>query len=118
MIFVGEFMDWILMVLPKATNLIMETMMFLLGMVFFAYGTSRYLKTNQGAGPRDSLMLGMSHLFKISIRNARMGVEVLILLLAAVMGGPIGIGTVFYAFGIGTLIQCFLKNRLFNFDRQ
>jgi uncharacterized membrane protein YczE len=113
MVMVGQFMDWILPMLPKASDLICQVLMFLLGMVFFAYGTSLYLQNNQGAGPRDSLMLGMANLLRISIRAARMGVEVLVLLLAVVMGGPIGIGTVFYAIGIGPLIQFFLKWRFF-----
>ncbi len=44
----------------------------------------------------------------ISIRLARTGIEVLVLIAGVLLGGSIGIGTAVFALGIGPLVQIFL----------
>jgi uncharacterized membrane protein YczE len=60
-----------------------------------------------GSGPRDGLMLGLSKR-GISVRVARTGIEVSVLIVGLLMGGTIGVGTVAFTFGIGPLVQFFL----------
>ena len=44
----------------------------------------------------------------LSIRLARTGIEVLVLVAGVLLGGSIGVGTAVFAFGIGPLVQIFL----------
>jgi len=58
-----------------------------------------------GAGPRDSLMLAIKRTTGVSIRVARGSIEVTVVALGWLLGGPAGIGTVIFALLIGTFVQ-------------
>jgi uncharacterized membrane protein YczE len=75
--------------------------------VIIAIGSGLYIGAGLGPGPRDGLMTGLAR-HGLSIRLARTGVEVLVLVAGVLLGGSIGIGTAVFAFGIGPLVQVFL----------
>lgn len=73
-----------------------------IGMVGF--GTGVYLSTNFGAGPRDGIMLGLARLCGRPVGPVRSSMEVSVLLLGVLFGGPVGLGTV-CSVGIGPVVQ-------------
>jgi uncharacterized membrane protein YczE len=75
------------------------------GLVLFAVGQGLYLAPDLGAGPRDGLMTGLHHRFRISIRAARTSIEVGALVLGIVLGGTAGVGTLVFALAIGPMVQ-------------
>lgn len=77
------------------------------GLVIVGLGSAIYIGSGLGAGPRDGLMLGLSTR-GISIRLARTLIELTVLVTGIVLGGPIGLGTVAFALGIGPLVQVLL----------
>jgi uncharacterized membrane protein YczE len=79
------------------------------GVVVIAIGSGLYLSTDLGPGPRDGLMTGASHRFGWSIRRARTAIELTVLVIGAALGGTVGLGTVVFALGIGTLLQLALR---------
>jgi uncharacterized membrane protein YczE len=54
-------------------------------------------------------MTGIHGRFGWSVRRARTAVEVVALLVGFALGGTVGIGTVVFAFGIGPIVQVFLR---------
>jgi uncharacterized membrane protein YczE len=81
----------------------------IVGLALFALGQGLYLATNLGPGPRDGLMTGLNRRLGWSIRGARTAVEAVALVLGALLGGSVGVGTVIFAFGIGPMVQVTLR---------
>ena len=77
------------------------------GLFIVGLGSAIYIGSGLGAGPRDGLMLGLSER-GISIRSARTIIEITVLVTGIVLGGPIGLGTVAFALGIGPIVQVLL----------
>jgi uncharacterized membrane protein YczE len=59
-------------------------------------------------------MTGLHLRFGWSIRRARTGIEVVVLVMGFLAGGTVGLGTVVFALGIGPLVQAALRA----FDRE
>jgi uncharacterized membrane protein YczE len=75
------------------------------GIALVALGSGLYLTAALGPGPRDGLMTGLHRRFGISLRVARAGIEVSVLVAGAILGGTFGIGTVAFALLIGPGVQ-------------
>ena len=91
-----------------------QLLLMLAGVVTIAAGSGLYLASDLGPGPRDGLMTGLHLRFGWSIRRARTGVEVAVLVAGFLAGGTIGLGTIVFALGIGPLVQVALRL----FDRE
>ena len=93
---------------PK-DNLTMQIGMFLLGVLIQGIATAVYIGVDAGAGPRDSLMLAIHRTTGVSIRLARGAIEVIVVLIGWLLGGPLGLGTVIFALLIGPSVQWAFK---------
>lgn len=90
------------------THLLVPRFAYLVGgLLSIAVGSGLYIGAGLGSGPRDGLMLGLSKR-GISVRVARTGLEVVVLLVGLVLGGTIGVGTLAFTFGIGPLVHVFM----------
>ncbi|NBT88575.1 MAG: hypothetical protein EBT51_09775, partial [Flavobacteriaceae bacterium] len=71
---------------------------------------------NLGPGPRDGLMTGLQRLTNYPIAIVRGSIEVTVVILGALLGGVVGIGTLLFAFGIGPslALSIMLLNKLFD----
>jgi uncharacterized membrane protein YczE len=96
---------------PK-DNLSLQIGMFLLGVLIQGIATAVYIGVDAGAGPRDSLMLAIHRTTGVSIRVARAAIEIIVVLIGWLLGGPLGLGTVVFALLIGPSVQWAFK--LFN----
>jgi uncharacterized membrane protein YczE len=67
--------------------------------------TALYIGSQFGPGPRDGLMTGLHRRTGVSIQLVRTSLEVSVVVVGAVLGGTVGIGTVVYAVAIGPLVQ-------------
>ena len=93
---------------PK-DNFVLQIGMFLLGILIQGIATAVYIGVDAGAGPRDSLMLAIKRTTGISYRLARGVIEVSVLVIGWLLGGPAGIGTAIHALLIGTAMQWAFK---------
>jgi uncharacterized membrane protein YczE len=100
--------------IPAAQGLPVQLAMMLAGVATIAVGSGLYLASDLGPGPRDGLMTGLHLRFGWSIRRARTGIEISVLVAGFLAGGTIGLGTVVFALGIGPLVQVALRV----FDRE
>lgn len=85
-----------------------------LGMVVIALGSYFYISAGYGTGPRDGLMVGLHALLNKPVGLIRASIEILTCFLGYLLGGPIGIGTLLIAFGIGPIVE--VTFRVLNFE--
>ena len=104
---VGFITDGFLHVLPEPDALLARWPMLLGGIVVAAFGMACYIGAGLGPGPRDGVMTGLAAR-GLSIRAARTGIEITVLVIGWVLGGTVGVGTVVYALGIGPLAHIFI----------
>lgn len=105
MILVGIFID-ILMMLPfiqTPDSLFGQLNMFIAGIILNAYGMGIYISASLGAGPRDSLMLALTTKTGWKVRNVRVSIELIVLLIGWKLGGPANWGTILFSLSIGLL---------------
>ena len=79
------------------------------GVLACAFATALYVGAQLGPGPRDGLMTGLARRTGWSIRSVRTGIEVVVLIVGALLGGTIGVGTLVFALGVGPATQFFLR---------
>ena len=99
----GIVLDWF----PDTDNLALRAGIMVGGVLLIALGSGFYIGAGLGPGPRDGLMTGLARRGP-SLRTARTGIEITVLVIGVLFGGSIGIGTAVFAFTIGPLVQIFL----------
>lgn len=105
MVFIGEFSDRFLTLLPTAQGLLAQVLCLASGLAMYSVGIAVYLAPGLGSGPREGVMLGMCETLSTSVRFSRVCIDLTVLVLAWAMRGPIGPGTIVYALGAGPLIE-------------
>ena len=81
----------------------------MLGILMIGWATFFYLKVQLGAGPRDGLMEGLVKKMKKPVWLIRGAIEIAVLTIGYLLGGPIGVGTLIIAFTIGLSVQLAFK---------
>jgi len=110
MFFIGWFMDLFMKIIPAGSTVYLNILLYAAGVIVYSFGISFYLSVfSKKAGPRESVMLGLSRKLKISVRFSRILIDGFALLLAFLFKGPIGVGTIIFAFTAGPLIQQFMR---------
>lgn len=107
-IVIGIMIDVWMFVLPNTNNLIIRFLMILIAPILVALGTILYIGAEMGPGPRDGLMTGLAKR-GIPIAVARTSMESIVLIVGFILGGNIGIGTIWFAFSIGPFIQLIIQ---------
>jgi len=103
---IGPWVDLWYLFMPSVTeNLPLQIAMLLTAILLMGLGSAIYIGVDAGAGPRDSLMLAIKRTTGVSIRTARAMIEVTVVTVGWLLGGPAGIGTLVYAILVGPSIQ-------------
>lgn len=106
-IVIGVVMDVVLTAFPPATVMASQVALLAGGILLNGVATGLYIGASFGPGPRDGLMTGLAQR-GISIRAARTGIEVVVLVGGFFLGGTLGVGTLAYALAIGPLAHHFI----------
>ena len=88
----------------KPNEFFLQLIMIFVGILTVGFGTAMYLIANLGAGPRDGLMTGLQKITNAPIALVRTSIEIIVVLLGWFLGGIVGVGTLFYALGIGPVV--------------
>ena len=96
-------------ILPAPDAVVLQLAFMSAGVLVVAAGTALYLTAHHGAGPRDGLTTGISARFGLPIARVRFAVEVSVLVLAALLRGEIGVGTVVFAVCVGHVLAFMLR---------
>jgi len=105
----GIFTDIFLPMIPESSSTLMGVIMNVVGAILFGLGGALYLKPKYGGGPRDALLMGLVHKFKIPIRYVRPVIEAIVLIAGLLLGGNFGPGTFISLFLIGLFYDVFFK---------
>jgi uncharacterized membrane protein YczE len=107
---IGPWEDLFLSKIPSVKdNLPLQIAMLLVAITIMGLASAIYIGVDAGAGPRDSMMLAIKRKTGVSIRVARGGIEVTVVFLGWLLGGPAGLGTVVYALLVGPSVQTGFK---------
>ncbi len=112
MFLIGSFIDfWLEVIFAElAVHLLSYRIgMLVTGIISIAIGVALYLQSNIARNPIDNLMMAFHFRTGKSLAFSKTVLEIMIMIVALVIGGPIGVGTVIVAFGIGPLIQMFYR---------
>ena len=101
---VGLAAEGTLQLVPPLDALAPRWVVLVTGVVAGAVATGLYVGAGLGAGPRDGLMTGLARR-GLSVRRARTAIELAVLAVGWLLGGPVGLGTLLYALAIGPLTQ-------------
>jgi uncharacterized protein len=104
MLLIGIFIDVFNFVLPDPQSFMAQAILFAIGIVVIGYGIGLYVSADLGAGPRDSLMLLVVEKTGWKVQWVRNGVEIIVFFFGWLLGGPVGIGTVIIALGLGSIV--------------
>ena len=103
---IGPWLDFFLNLIPSIeNNLLLQSAMLLAAVFLMGNASAIYIGVNAGAGPRDSLMLGLKRTTGISVRLARTIIEITVVTVGWLIGGPAGVGTIIFALLIGPAVQ-------------
>ncbi|OGN72817.1 MAG: hypothetical protein A2X25_04950 [Chloroflexi bacterium GWB2_49_20] len=112
-IFIGLWEDFFLWLIPSVKgNYPVQYGLLFAAILAMGIASAIYIGVDAGAGPRDSLMLAVKRKTGLSIRMARTCIELGVVLIGWLLGGPLGIGTLIIAILIGPAVQWGFK--LFN----
>ncbi len=105
--FIGFFIDTIrgLEVIPLVTSFPEQLLMCLVGMVIFSFGIYYYLSCGLGAGPRDGLMIALIKITGKTPTVIKPMIELTVLGVGVIIGGPLGVGTVVIALFGGKILD-------------
>jgi uncharacterized membrane protein YczE len=106
-VLVGLSANLFLHLLPTPQPLVVRMAYLAGGIVLCGIASGLYIGARLGPGPRDGLMTGLAAR-GLSIRLARSGIEVVVVIAGFLLGGTLGIGTLLFALTIGPLVQVFL----------
>ena len=80
------------------------------GVLVVAFGCSLYQTADLGVAPYDALSLMMADRLPVPNFGCRVFTDALCAVIAFVLGGLIGLGTLICAFGLGPFVQFFTKH--------
>ena len=88
-------------VFPKQENMVSGIILTLVGIAMVGIGSSLYITCGLGPGPRDGAMTGLHQRTGVRVGRVRLGLEVVVSIAGALLGGTLGLGTLLFALLIG-----------------
>ncbi|MEI2702917.1 MAG: hypothetical protein V9E83_11010 [Baekduia sp.] len=106
-IVIGLVIDLLLPRIAEPSEPLVRWALLVCGVGLNGVATGMYIGADLGPGPRDGLMTGLARR-GLSIRVARTGIEITVLVAGWILGGTVGLGTLLYAVAIGPLAHVFV----------
>lgn len=103
-ILIATFIEVGIHFIPDATNYWMGIAYDVTGIALVGIGSALYITCGLGPGPRDGAMTGIHNRTGIRVGRVRLGIELVVLVAGALLGGKVGLGTVLFATLIGESI--------------
>jgi len=94
--------------IPLQQNFFFGVVSAFFGVALVGFGSSLYLTCALGPGPRDGAMTGLHRVTGVRVGRVRLGIEVVVMTIGALLGGRIGLGTAIFALFIGQSVAIFL----------
>jgi uncharacterized membrane protein YczE len=91
-------------VFPSSDRFFVSLIYCFIGIALVGIGSAFYITCGLGSGPRDGLMTALHSRTGFRIGRVRLTIEALVLILGAILGGTVGLGTLLFALFIGQAI--------------
>lgn len=108
MVLVGFEVQWFIALYQQLfgtqTNVIVIISDLIIGLILFTLGASMYMGADLGVAPYDAIAPILSDRLHTQYRTIRIAQDILFMVVAYLVGGPVGVGTVIVAFFTGPLI--------------
>lgn len=78
------------------------------GLAIVGLGIALYITTNLGPGPRDGIMTSIHNKTGIRVARVRLSIEVAAMAIGWLLGGTVGVGSIFFAVFIGRAMALWL----------
>ncbi len=108
MVLVGFEVQWFIaayqQVFGTHANIIIVISNLIIGLILFTLGASMYMGADLGVAPYDAIAPILSDRLHTRYRTIRIAQDLLFMIVAYLVGGPVGVGTVIVAFFTGPLI--------------
>lgn len=101
---IGTMLDVFLGATTTPETLWVRWVLLLTGPIVFGIGVALYIGAGIGTGPRDGVMTGLEQR-GVPIAAARTAIELSALLGGWLLGGTVGIGTIYFAFAVGPVMH-------------
>lgn len=88
-------------IFPKQDDLLPGLAFTIVGIALVGIGSSLYITCGLGPGPRDGAMTGLHQRTGVRVGRVRLGLEVVVSIAGALLGGTLGLGTLLFALFIG-----------------
>ena len=88
-------------IFPRQENILSGVIFTLIGIAMVGIGSSLYITCGLGPGPRDGAMTGLHQRTGVRVGRVRLGLEVVVSIAGALLGGTLGLGTLLFALLIG-----------------
>lgn len=109
---IGPVVDVCLWLFDEPEQMWIRVLLMLGGPIAIAIGSGFYIGGGLGPGPRDGLMTGLGKR-GFTIWKVRTVIEATVVVLGLLLGGVLGVGTVWFTVSIGPLVQFFLRRLTF-----
>ena len=100
-IIISLFIEIATNIFPKQSNILPGVIFTLVGIAMVGIGSSLYITCGLGPGPRDGAMTGLHQRTGVRVGRVRLGLEVVVSIVGALLGGTLGLGTLLFALLIG-----------------
>jgi uncharacterized membrane protein YczE len=100
-IIISLFIEIATNIFPKQSNIFPGVIFTLVGIAMVGIGSSLYITCGLGPGPRDGAMTGLHQRTGVRVGRVRLGLEVVVSIVGALLGGTLGLGTLLFALLIG-----------------
>ena len=105
---IGPVIDLTLAIIPDLTSMPARVLALGISPICIGLASGLYIGSGLGPGPRDGIMTALERR-GLSVSIARTIVELTALTAGFLLGGKVGIGTIYMAFTVGWWVQFFLK---------
>ena len=102
---IGLSTDASLAVLPNVHGLALRWALVVVGTALTGIAGAAYIGAGLGPGPRDGLMTALRRHKGWPIKRVRTGIELTALAIGWLLGGTVGLATIFYALTIGPILH-------------
>tara|TARA_B100001079_G_scaffold260382_1_gene260457 strand:- start:784 stop:1470 length:687 start_codon:yes stop_codon:yes gene_type:complete len=107
-VLIAAAIDIMMPLLPEPSSWTIAVIQAAVGVLMVGAGSCFYLTANLGPGPRDGWMTSIQRRTGWPIGQVRTGIEISVLIAGWMLGGTVGLGTLFFALGVGPALAGFL----------
>ena len=109
----GITVDLVMWLVNEPTALLWRILFAVTAPVVIALGTVLYIGAGLGPGPRDGLMTGLVNK-GVPVFIGRTTIELTVIIAGFLLGGTVGLGTIWFALTIGPLVDWFNRQLPFS----